>query len=530
MTIFMKYPRNVCFQFAWFTIFGAAAPVSAEVKLNPLFSDGAVLQRGCEVPVWGTARDGEKVTVEFGDQKLTTTAAKGAWRVNLKPLAAGGPFSMKVSGDNQVTIENLLVGEVWICSGQSNMQFGLAGATTGKTAIENANFPKIRFFTVTKKTSVKPLREAAGTWTECTPQTAGLFSAVGYFFGRNLHQKLDVPIGLIHSSWGGTPAEAWTSTEGLRKEPVLNGYVAAAAKNEQNFPAAAAAYPAAAAAYEEKLKAWEAEVGPGYEQKLAQWKQACLEAKKEGKPLPKLGVRPKPQAPSPADGANKTPTVLYNAMIAPIIPYGIRGTIWYQGEGNAGQARLYRTLFPTLIADWREKWAQGDFPFLYVQLAPFAKQPPEIREAQLLTLSKSPNTAMVVTADVGDLNDIHPKRKEPVGQRLALAARATVYGEKIEYSGPIYQAMKVESGKAVLQFNHIGSGLIAKDGPLKDFVIAGADKTFVPAKAEIRGEKIVVSSDQVANPVAVRYEWGTYEGNLFNAEGLPASPFRTDVD
>lgn len=217
-------------------------------------------------------------------------------------------------------------------------------------------------------------------------------------------------------------------------------------------------------------------------------------------------------------------------MIAPIILYGIRGTIWYQGGGNAGQARLYRTLFPTLIADWREKWAQENFPFLYVQLAPFAKQPPEIREAQLLTLAKSPNTAMVVTADVGDLNDIHPKRKEPVGQRLALAARAMVHGEKIEYSGPIYQAMKVESGTIVLPFSHIGSGLIAKDGPLKDFVIAGTDKTFVPAKAEIRGEKIVVSSERVANPAAVRYGWGAYEGNLFNKEGLPASPFRTDVD
>jgi sialate O-acetylesterase len=217
-------------------------------------------------------------------------------------------------------------------------------------------------------------------------------------------------------------------------------------------------------------------------------------------------------------------------MIAPVIPYGIRGAIWYQGESNANQARLYRTLFPTLIADWRDKWKQGDFPFLYVQIAPYANQPPEIREAQLLTLAKSPNTAMVVTADVGDLNNIHPKRKEPVGQRLALAARATVYGEKIEYSGPTYQAMKVESGKAFLKFTHTVTGMVAKDGPLKDFTIAGADKKFVPAQAEIRGGVIVVSSDQVMAPVAVRYGWGTYEGNLFNAEGLPASPFRTDVD
>ena len=526
----MRSSKKTCFQITSLVILSIAPPLSAEVKPNPLFTDGAVLQGGREVPVWGTARDGEKVTVEFGDQKVTTTAANGAWRVNLKPLTVGGPFSMKVSGDNQVTIQNLLVGEVWVCSGQPNMQFALGEAATGKAAIEQANFPKIRFFTVAKKTSVKPLTEATGTWSECTPETARRFSAVGYFFGRSLHQKLNVPIGLIHSSWGGTPAQAWTSIEGLRKEPVLKDYVAAAAKNEQDSPAAAAAYPAAAAAYEEKLKTWKAEVGPDYEQKLAQWKQACIDAKKEGKPLPKLGLPPQPQAPSPADGPTKTPTVLYNAMIAPLVPYGIRGAIWYQGEGNAGQARLYRTLFPTMIADWREKWKQGDFPFLYVQLAPFANQPPEIREAQLLTLAKSPNTAMTVTADVGDLTHIHPTRKEPVGQRLALAARATVYGEKIEYSGPIYQTMTVKSGKAIVKFTHTGTGLVAKGGPLKDFTIAGADKKFVPAQAEIRGGEIVVSSSEVAAPAAVRYGWGTYDGNLFNAEGLPASPFRTDVD
>lgn len=526
----MRSSENSKTRAAFIFILGVATPLFADVKPNPLFADGAVLQRDREVPVWGTARDGEKVTVEFGDQKLSTTAANGSWRVNLKPLTAGGPFTMNVSGDNQVIIRNLLVGEVWVCSGQSNMQFGLAEAATGKAAIEQANFPKIRFFTVTRKTSVKPLTEAGGTWAECTPETARRFSAVGYFFGRNLHQKLDVPIGLIHSSWGGTPAEAWTSIEGLGKEPVLNGYVAAAAKNEQSFAAAVAAYPAKAAEYEVKLKAWEAEAGPGYDQKLAKWRQACIAAKKNGKPLPKLGVPLKPQPPAPADGSSKTPTVLYNGMIAPLVPYGIRGAIWYQGESNAGQARLYRTLFPAMIADWRGKWKQGDFPFLYVQLAPYNKQPPEIREAQLLTLAKSPNTAMAVTADVGDLTNIHPVRKEPVGQRLALAARAMVYGEKIEYSGPSYQAMTVESGKAILKFTHTGGGLVAKAGPLKDFTIAGSDKKFVPAQAEIRGGEIVVSSDKVAAPVAVRYGWGTYDGNLFNAEGLPASPFRTDVD
>jgi sialate O-acetylesterase len=507
-----------------------AVPLLAEVKPNPLFAEGAVLQRDCPVPVWGTARDGEKIIVEFGDQKLSTTAVAGKWSVNLKPLAAGGPFTLKISGDQVVTIENVLVGDVWICSGQSNMQFPLAGSASAAREIPKANYPKIRLFSVPRKTAVKPIAEAAGAWAECTPETARHFSAVAYFFGRDLHQKLGVPIGLIHSSWGGTPAQAWTSIEGLHKDSVLDAYVAAAAKNEQNLPSALAAYPAKAAKYEAELKAWKAKAGSGYEQKLAQWKQASIEAKKNGKPMPKLGVPLKPKPPEPAEGSSQTPTVLYNGMIAPIIPYRIKGAIWYQGEGNAGKGIQYRTLFPTMIADWREKWKQGDFPFLFVQLAPFNNQPPEIREAQLLTLSKSPNTAMVVTDDVGDLNDIHPRRKEPVGQRLALAARAVAYGEKVEFSGPLYQAMEVVSGKAVLQFTHTGTGLVAKAGPLKDFTIAGADKQFVPAQAEIRGGEIVVSSDKVAAPVAVRYAWGTYEGNLFNAEGLPASPFRTDVD
>lgn len=217
-------------------------------------------------------------------------------------------------------------------------------------------------------------------------------------------------------------------------------------------------------------------------------------------------------------------------MIAPLIPYSIRGAIWYQGEANAGKGKQYRTLFPAMIADWRKKWKQGDFPFLYVQLAPFGKQPPEIREAQLLTLAKSPNTAMVVTADVGDLTNIHPKRKEPVGQRLALAARALAYGEKIEFSGPTYRGMFENDGKISLVFAHLGTGLVAKGGPLAGFTIAGPDKHFVPAQAEIRSGGIVVSSESVKNPVAVRYDWGTYDGNLFNEEGLPASPFRTDVD
>lgn len=526
----MRYPRDPKLALVCLTVLSAIAPLVAEVKPNPLFSNGSVLQRDREIPVWGTARDGEKVTVEFRDQKLTTTATGGKWRVDLKSEPAGGPYTLKITGDNVVTLENVLVGEVWICSGQSNMQFGLAGAATGAVEIPKANYPQIHLFTVPRKPSIKPVEELSGSWTECNPETARQFSAVAYFFGRDLYQKLGVPIGLIHTSWGGTPAQAWTSIEGLKKQPILQNYVTAAAKSAQDNPAAVAAYPAKAAAYQRNLKVWEAEVGPDYPQKLAQWKQACVVAKKEGKPMPKLGIRQKPVPPATVDGLPRTPTVLYNGMIAPLIPYGMRGVIWYQGEANAGNGREYRTLFPTMIADWREKWKQGDFPFLYVQLAPFGKQPPEIREAQLLTLAKSPNTAMAVTSDVGDLTNIHPTRKEPVGQRLALAARALAYGEKIEYSGPVYQNMAESAGVISLKFAHIGTGLVAKDGALTGFTIAGADKVFVPAQAEIRGGEIIVSGTSIKNPVAVRYDWGTYEGNLFNAEGLPASPFRTDVD
>ena len=511
----------------------AAAPLWAEVTPNSLFADGAVLQRGREVPVWGTAGEGEKVTVEFADQKHSSTATGGEWRVNLKPLTAGGPFTLKISGDNVVTIKDVLVGEVWICSGQSNMQMPLAGAATGAKEIPKANHPKIRFFSVPRKTSVKPLTEAGGEWAACTPETSRRFSAAGYFFGRDLHQKLGVPIGLIHSSWGGTPAEAWTSMEALGTDPVLTDHVTAAKDNLANYPAAFAAYPAQLAAHEEKMSAWTKDGGPEATKLQNEWQQQAAKARQQGTPIPKrpMPAKPQPVAPAAPDGTPRTPTVLYNAMIAPLIPYAIKGAIWYQGEGNAKRHRQYRTLFPTMIADWRARWKQEDFPFLFVQVAPFNGLVPEIRESQLLTLSRSPNTAMVVTTDVGDAKDIHPKRKEPVGQRLALAARALAYGEKIEYSGPLYQEMKVEAGRVMLDFTHTGGGLVAKGGDLQGFTIAGTDGNFVPAQAEIQGSRIRVSSADVPTPTAVRYGWSNFpEVNLYNREGLPASPFRTDVD
>ncbi len=442
--------------------------LQAEVKPNVLFSDGAVLQRGQNIPVWGTAKEGEKVTVELAGQTATTTAKGGKWKLELKPLEAGGPFSMKISGDNEVTVNNLLVGEVWVASGQSNMEWTLNQAFQPEVEKPKANFPEIRMITAKKAASLQPLDQIEGSWQVCSPETVGNFSAVAYYFARDLHAKLGVPVGIISTSWGGTPAQAWTSAEGFEGQRELKGYAdqlkAAAEKPPENGP------------------------GPHF------------------------------------------PSALYNAMIAPVVPYGMKGVIWYQGESNAGQSKQYQTLFPAMIADWRTKWKLGDFPFLFVQIAPFNGQPPEIREAQFLTLAKSKNTAMAVITDFGDAKDIHPKQKEPVGNRLSLAARALAYGEKIVYSGPLYKEMKVAGSEVAISFDHTGGGLVAKDGDLKGFTIAGADGKFVPAKAVIKGDAVVVSAEGVIDPKAVRYGWiNVPDVNLFNKDGLPASPFRTDV-
>ncbi|QTN33888.1 sialate O-acetylesterase [Akkermansiaceae bacterium] len=451
----------------------SSALLHAEVKPNPLFTDGAVLQRGQAVPIWGTAKDGEKVSVEFAGQKAETTAKGGKWSVSLKPLEAGGPFTMKISGENTVTVGNLLVGEVWVCSGQSNMEWKFKATAAADQDRADANYPKLRMFTVARTTSPLPLAKAKGSWVECSPQTVDGFSAVGYYFARDLHEKLGVPVGMISTSWGGTPAQAWTSAEGFGGHAELDGYAKVAKENLAKYATAAPEKP----------------LGPGI------------------------------------------PASLYNGMIEPLLPYAIKGAIWYQGESNAGKSKEYQTLFPAMIADWRAKWKQGDFPFYFVQIAPFKGQPAEIREAQFLTLSKSKNTAMVVTTDVGDANDIHPRRKRPVGERLALAARALVYGEKTEYSGPLYESMEAKGDKVALSFGHVGGGLVAEGGDLKGFTIAGADGQFVPAKAEIKGDQVLVSAEGVSEPKAVRYGWANVpDVNLFNKEGLPASPFRTDVE
>jgi sialate O-acetylesterase len=386
------------------------------------------------------------------------------------------------------------------------MQMPLSGCADAATHIAAAADPQLRLFTVPRVTSDKPLTEVDSRWVVCTPETAASFSAVAYYFGRDLCKARNVPVGMIHSSWGGTPAESWTSKETLEANPMLKKLIT-------DWDKKIAAYDPVKAAERNKAAA-------------EKHKAAVIKAKAEGKPIPRA---PRPEI-DPATDSHR-PTVLYNAMINPLLPFPIKGAIWYQGESNNDRAKEYQTLFPTMIKNWRTAWNNPKMPFLFVQIAPFNTMTPEIREAQLISWQKTPHTAMAVITDYGEATDIHPKQKEPVGARLALAARALVYGERIEYSGPVYKCMNLQGNKVILTFTHVGGGLVAKDGPLKGFTMAGADKNFVPADAQIDGNTVVVSSSAVAKPVAVRYGWSNVPDiNLFNKNGLPATPFRTDVE
>jgi sialate O-acetylesterase len=501
----MKTPRLL--PFLTLTLAGLSSAV-AEVKLPALFSDHAILQCGQPVPVWGTAEPGEEVTVSLASQTASTKAdADGRWKVSLKPLKEAENLTLTVKGKNALTVNDVAVGEVWLASGQSNMAYRLTNDASAAATIAASADPQLRFFTVGGNTSDTPLAEVPGKWLAADAQNSGGFSAVAYYFARELRKALKVPVGVLHSSVGGTPAEAWTSRVGLESNPELKAIYEAQEAAIKGWPAALERYQ------QNEAKA------------LEKWQADSEKAKAEGKPAPR-----KPAPPGDPTKGTGRPSGLYNAMIAPLEPYAIRGAIWYQGEANSGRAKQYRTLFPAMIADWRKAWAQGEFPFFFVQIAPHQGMSPEIREAQLLTTQTVPHTAMAVITDWGEATDIHPKHKEPVGTRLALAARAQVYGEKIEDSGPTFDSLKIDGGKAVLKFKH-AAGLTAKDGELKGFTVAGEDKNFVPAKAEIKGETVIVSAEGVAKPVAVRYGWANVpEVNLYNAAGLPASPFRTDVE
>jgi len=491
-----------------------ADAVLADVKLPAVISDNMVLQRDKKLSIWGWAEPGEEVMVGVSWHSMrwaVTAGDDGRWEFAMNSPKTGGAYEMTFIGKNTINVKNIMVGEVWVCSGQSNMQWSVKQSANAEQEIAAADYPDIRLFTVERKVAEQPQSDCVGSWVSCSPQTVADFSAVAYYFGKELHKELNVPIGLIHTSWGGTPAEAWTRREVLKEEsdfaPILERYDDAVAK------------------YPQAMKE--------YEQKLEEWKEAAEKAEAEGGKMPQ-----RPTSPF-GPGHPHSPSGLYNAMIAPLIPYGIRGSIWYQGESNAGRAYQYRKLFPAMIQNWRDDWGQDKFPFLFVQLANFRAVNPqpsesdwaELREAQLMTLAL-PNTGMAVIIDIGDANDIHPKNKQDVGKRLALWALAKSYGKELVYSGPIYRAMESKDNKIILHFDYVGGGLAGGgDEPLKGFAIAAADRKFLwaDAKIKIEGDIVVVGSNEVSSPVAVRYAWADNPVcNLYNKEGLPASPFRTD--
>ncbi len=621
----------------------------ATIRLPKILSDNMIIQRNKPITFWGWADANEKVTVQFKQQTKSVKADKsGKWMVTLAAEAAGGPFQIVFKGKNTITLSDVLIGEVWVCSGQSNMEWPLASANNAENEIKNANYPQIRQFLVQKSVSLKPEEDVkGGSWKICTPENAGEFTAVGYFFARELYSQLNIPVGLVNTSWGGTHSETWTSREAFEQSTEFKSMInsmpkidlEALAKKRNNvlidkLKAMNITLPSSgseqwkSASYNDSQ--WNTMTVPGVweQQKLEDldgvlWFRksvtiAAVDAGKEatlelamiddmdetyvnGQPVGttkkyndkrkytlaasvlKEGVNviavritdtgggggiygdAKELKLTTASGAvislagdwrytiesvsegttsvgpNSYPTLLYNAMLYPITNFAIEGVIWYQGESNAGRAYQYRAAFPLMIQDWRKQWKQGDFPFYFVQLASFNSANGtsehgstwgELREAQTMTLSL-PNTGMAVTTDIGDPTDIHPRNKQDVGKRLAAIALNKVHGKNNVYSGPMYQSMKVEGNKIRISFTQTGSGLMVKDkyGYLKGFEIAGADQKFHYAKAWIEGNEVVVASDEVTAPVATRYGWAdnAEEDNLFNKEGFPASPFRTDV-
>jgi sialate O-acetylesterase len=487
--------------------FGYAA--FAEVKPNPMFSDNAVLQQGAEVPVWGMARDGESVTVEFQGQRASATARDGQWKVRLKTLKPGGPFTMTIQGDNRVVLTNLLVGEVWLCGGQSNMEWALSRSDGGVEAIAGSANPRLRMCRVPHNVQMTPQREVKVKWEESQPATAKNFSAVPYWFGRKLQKELGVPVGIINSAFGGTPIQSWMPAETLKQGPWPQD-------RWSDLAQAKADYGRKAEAARPLKDKYEADKAAALAQKL-----------------------PAPSQPPGIPSEFKGATTLWNGEVAPLLPYRIRGVAWYQGENNAyvGVADTYKDLLPAMIRDWRKGFEQPDLPFLIFQIARNRKWQTdpneksgiaELQEAQMKTALATPHTALIVTTDMGETN-VHYTGKEPIGERATMAALVLAYGRKMECSGPIYQEAQFQKGKAVVRFNHTTGGLVVKDGPLAGFVIAGKDGKFVFADAAIEGYTVVVSSPQVPEPAAVRYGWADMpKVNLFNGAGLPASPFRTD--
>ncbi len=631
-----------------FTFFQSST--RADVRLPALAGDHMVLQRDIAIPVWGWAEKGENISVKFLNQQYSTTAdANGYWKVSIHPVPAGGPYQMLVSGpDNTITLKDILIGDVWVCSGQSNMEFKVAELNAPEKVIAAANYPSIRLFTIPQQMAKEPLTDIiGGEWQSCSAETVSEFSAVAYFFGRALQKNIKIPIGLIHSSWGGTMIETWISASALGKvegfAPVIQQLPSfdldrqilesesAMKEWRDEFLSRDKGMEGTKPLWSDPLmndKEWQEIDVPGFWDFLGfemldgvvwfrtefnlsddqakkstmlhlgpiddndiTWvnghKAGTIDDKRKsrsyalnpgmlragrnslvvrvvdfggrggifGRPeqiyvgngaykIPlagkwkfKTGTENLPPIPRRV-GPNSKPTLLFNAMISPVCSYAIKGVIWYQGEGNVRRAFQYRELFPLLITDWRHQWKQGEFPFLFVQLANFKPadiQPQqsewaELREAQLMTLNL-PGTGMAVTIDIGEENDIHPRNKLDVGKRLALAARRVAYLQNVVCSGPLYDTMMVDGDKINISFKNTGSGLAIKGkGPLRAWAIAGEDRRFVWADATIKGNEIDVWSSKVPNPVAVRYAWADNPqgANLYNKEGLPASPFRTD--
>jgi len=492
----------------------------AHVRLPSLISDGMVLQSGKQVSIWGMADPGERVTVSFRGQNGTTVAGSdGSWRLKLGPFDRGGPYTLTVTGTNTLKVRDVLVGEVWICAGQSNMEIAVKSDSNSTREIADADYPNIRLFTPQKAVAGKPQHETKGQWVPGRPQTVADLSAIGYFFGRSLQKALNGPVGLINIAWGGTPAESWTSRETLESDAAFRSIL-------------------------DREKAWLAttpKVLANYQEQLEEWKRAAALADDEGRPIPKPPGFPR----EPRGDAWRRASGLFNGMVMPLTTYGIAGVIWYQGEANVywptGEGNIerplqYRKLFPALIRDWRRAWGQGDFPFLFAQLSYSVTGVPQhdfnwslLQEAQLRTLSL-PKTAMTVTFDLSDVPELHPSNRHEIAYRLALAAQAMAYGRDVPYSGPIYQSMSIEGDRIRVRFQHAEGGLKTKgdNAPLW-FEIAGADHQFEFAEAKIDGETVVVSSPKVPDPVAVRYGFSWIARcNLYNRSGLPASPFRTD--
>jgi sialate O-acetylesterase len=623
--------------------------LAAQVKLPPIFSSNMVVQQGIEIPVRGWAVPGEKVTVTIGKTAVSAkTGKEGKWLAKLPVMKYGGPYKMTVKGKNLLTFENVMIGEVWVCSGQSNMEFYLVNSNNGDAEVAAADYPQIRLFSVKKRISQSPQDQLEeGEWLPCSPVSSPRFSAVGYFFGRALYEKLKVPVGLIDSSWGGTVAETWISSETMSMNPDFVSQMAQlkkidleeeARKIEEETktrvgvtssvdlgmkgdqPVWAAPDLDDSSWKEMKLPGYielnglkgidgiiwfrkEVEISPADAGKTATLSLAKINDSdntflngtligsnkliaersrvysippgllKPGKNVITVqvedvgsmgGIYGDPESLKmqcenrtialsgnwkykigqvkyyASISPNAHPTLLYNGMIHPLIPYGIRGAIWYQGESNSGRAKQYQKVFPDLIKDWRSHWKQGEFPFLFVQIASFmvADSLPaestwaELREAQSMTLAL-PNTGMAVTTDVGDAVNIHPTDKQTVGNRLALSALKVAYHQEVQFCGPVFREMKISGNKAILTFDHAGNGLKARDkyGYLKGFTIAGEDHKFYWAEANIiRPNTLEVTCSEVQHPVAVRFGWANNpnDANLYNDADLPASPFRTD--